>query len=260
MGHILTAGACEPLRIQHAGVVRRSYRHHRGTNAVRCRSRGQLVASSPCCSLNSARSLAHSISRHEYLHALGSRGFASLHDHCLAQKGQPDTYQIRRARCVLHKISATCDEDSQASHPSCTSSTRLALLQRSLQVCVLLYPLWIVLGVGTAIAVPATFDFFAQGQRLQYMLGFILLCMGVTLSPRDFEQVVQRPQRVAYGAQRMIHKHREEAWVSILMQLAPHRCSLAVQHHAATGSSGRQVPWLISCMAGVKSRCVELRR
>lgn len=61
-----------------------------------------------------------------------------------------------------------------------------------------LFPVWVLVGASLALARPELFTWFS-GPLIPWGLGMIMLGMGLTLSPKDFEGVVKDPQRVALG-------------------------------------------------------------
>jgi BASS family bile acid:Na+ symporter len=61
-----------------------------------------------------------------------------------------------------------------------------------------LFPVWVLLGAVTALVRPELFTWFS-GPLIPWGLAVIMLGMGLTLSPKDFEGVVKDPKRVALG-------------------------------------------------------------
>jgi BASS family bile acid:Na+ symporter len=61
-----------------------------------------------------------------------------------------------------------------------------------------LFPVWVLAGALLALARPEVFTWFS-GPLIPWGLAVIMLGMGLTLSPKDFEGVVKDPKRVALG-------------------------------------------------------------
>ncbi|WP_307932246.1 bile acid:sodium symporter family protein [Nitrosomonas sp. sh817] len=68
-----------------------------------------------------------------------------------------------------------------------------------LQKLTLLFPLWMILICATALIWPAWWTFTNQGVIVVLILGFVMLCMGLTLTINDFRGVVRMPRAVAIG-------------------------------------------------------------
>ncbi|MBP9733380.1 MAG: bile acid:sodium symporter family protein [Candidatus Omnitrophica bacterium] len=61
-----------------------------------------------------------------------------------------------------------------------------------------LFPVWVLAGAVLALAKPELFTWFS-GPMIPWGLAVIMLGMGLTLSPKDFEGVIRDPKRVALG-------------------------------------------------------------
>lgn len=60
-----------------------------------------------------------------------------------------------------------------------------------------LFPLWAIIGSVVAAIVPEPFA--ASGEAIPLLLGFVMLGMGLALTPADFKSVVRQPALVALG-------------------------------------------------------------
>ncbi|WP_332445147.1 bile acid:sodium symporter family protein [Wolinella succinogenes] len=60
-----------------------------------------------------------------------------------------------------------------------------------------LFPLWAILFSALAYAMPSLF--VPLKEMIVPLLGFIMFCMGMTLLPKDFKEVVRRPKVIALG-------------------------------------------------------------
>eukprot|EP00638_Chattonella_subsalsa_P008098 CAMPEP_0117762862 /NCGR_PEP_ID=MMETSP0947-20121206/18243_1 /TAXON_ID=44440 /ORGANISM="Chattonella subsalsa, Strain CCMP2191" /LENGTH=347 /DNA_ID=CAMNT_0005584355 /DNA_START=173 /DNA_END=1216 /DNA_ORIENTATION=- len=61
-----------------------------------------------------------------------------------------------------------------------------------------LFPLWTTLSAILALVKPSLFTWFTTGY-FTAALGLLMLCMGITLSPKDFQDVLANPVSVALG-------------------------------------------------------------
>lgn len=68
-----------------------------------------------------------------------------------------------------------------------------------LQKLTLLFPLWMVLLGATALIWPEWWVFLNQGPIVVLILGFVMLCMGLTLTFDDFRRIAGMPKAVAIG-------------------------------------------------------------
>ena len=59
-----------------------------------------------------------------------------------------------------------------------------------------LFPVWTLLTAGSALYRPAIFESI-DPKSFTGLIGALMLCMGITLKPSDFQRVVQRPMAVA---------------------------------------------------------------
>ena len=68
-----------------------------------------------------------------------------------------------------------------------------------LQKLTLLFPLWMILLCATALIWPEGWMFLNQGPVVVLILGFVMLCMGLTLTVDDFRRITRIPKAVAVG-------------------------------------------------------------
>jgi BASS family bile acid:Na+ symporter len=59
-----------------------------------------------------------------------------------------------------------------------------------------LFPVWTCLTAGAALANPSLFT-SVDTKHFTGLIGMLMLCMGISLKPSDFERVAQRPGAVA---------------------------------------------------------------
>lgn len=70
-------------------------------------------------------------------------------------------------------------------------------IEKTAQFITKLFPLWVVLFAAVALFNPTPFK--PIGQYIIYLLGLIMLGMGLTMSLQDFKLVLTRPKDVCYG-------------------------------------------------------------
>lgn len=75
---------------------------------------------------------------------------------------------------------------------------RLALLERIGQFASKYFVVWVLLFSAAALAQPRTFTWIEP--YITPLLGLIMLGMGLTLLPEDFQRIIERPRDVAIGA------------------------------------------------------------
>lgn len=68
---------------------------------------------------------------------------------------------------------------------------------RSARVAVTIFPVLVLLAGAAGLLSPGTFA--AGADAVPYLLGVVMFCMGVTMTPDDFRGVVRRPWAVALG-------------------------------------------------------------
>lgn len=73
----------------------------------------------------------------------------------------------------------------------------MALLEKIAKLITKLFPVWVILFALWAFFVPDTFK--SYGKMIPYLLGVIMLGMGLTMSLDDFKLVFSRPKDVLYG-------------------------------------------------------------
>ncbi len=69
--------------------------------------------------------------------------------------------------------------------------------QRGARRAVTLFPVLVLLAGAVGLLSPGTFS--GGGDAVPYLLGVVMFCMGVTMTPQDFKGVAQRPWAVALG-------------------------------------------------------------
>lgn len=73
----------------------------------------------------------------------------------------------------------------------------MKLLEKLAHYLTQLFPVWIVLFAVIAFLSPGTFN--SYGSAIPWLLGVIMLGMGLTMTPNDFKLVFTRPKDVFYG-------------------------------------------------------------
>lgn len=68
-----------------------------------------------------------------------------------------------------------------------------------LQKLTLLFPLWMLISAAFALFNPAWFISLNQGSTVVFILAFVMLCMGLTLTVDDFRRIARMPKAVATG-------------------------------------------------------------
>lgn len=68
-----------------------------------------------------------------------------------------------------------------------------------LQKLTLLFPLWMLISAALALFSPAWFAPLNQGSTVVFILAFVMLCMGLTLTIDDFRRISRMPKAVATG-------------------------------------------------------------
>src|SRR5690349_16176597 len=86
---------------------------------------------------------------------------------------------------------------SQKSPEGAPLNPALAAESRIARVAVTVFPLLVVAAGIAGYLLPGTFK--PMGPAVPYLLGIIMFCMGLTLTPPDFAAVAKRPWAVALG-------------------------------------------------------------
>jgi len=68
-----------------------------------------------------------------------------------------------------------------------------------LQKLTLLFPLWMLISAAFALFNPAWFISLNQGSTVVFILAFVMLCMGLTLTVDDFRRIARMPKAVVTG-------------------------------------------------------------
>lgn len=92
-----------------------------------------------------------------------------------------------------------------------------------LQKLTLLFPLWMILICTTALIWPEGWIFLNQGSVVVLILGFVMLCMGLTLTFDDFRRITQMPRAVVIGFAAQFSIMPLLAWgIAQLLELPDH--------------------------------------
>ncbi|MGP3974689.1 bile acid:sodium symporter family protein [Streptomyces sp. 8N114] len=81
--------------------------------------------------------------------------------------------------------------------PDSAESPGATAEQRGARRAVTLFPVLVLLAGVIGLLTPGTFE--GGGEAVPYLLGVVMFCMGVTMTPEDFKGVAKRPWAVALG-------------------------------------------------------------
>ncbi|MBT2414305.1 bile acid:sodium symporter family protein [Streptomyces sp. ISL-12] len=82
-------------------------------------------------------------------------------------------------------------------HDTAASATTAATGDRSARRAVTVFPVLVLLAGALGLLLPGSFAGWSEG--VPYLLGVVMFCMGVTMTPEDFRGVAKRPWAVALG-------------------------------------------------------------
>lgn len=101
-------------------------------------------------------------------------------------------------RTVKSRMSTQVKSTSSALEPSGKKMTAFEIYEKASEYIVNLFPVWTILCSAIALKRP---DFFAWFNTSYFTggLGLLMLSMGITLSPKDFSDVLKRPNAVVVG-------------------------------------------------------------
>ena len=106
------------------------------------------------------------------------------------------------------------DESAAPVNPALAAEARIA------RVAVTVFPLLVVLAGVVGFLIPDVFK--PMGVAVPYLLGVIMFCMGLTLTPPDFASVARRPWAVALGIVAHYVIMPGAGWlIAVLLQLPP---------------------------------------
>lgn len=89
---------------------------------------------------------------------------------------------------------SAADPSARAAQPPSPESTST---DRAARRAVTVFPVLVLAAGAAGLATPGTFSGWAP--NVPYLLGVIMFCMGLTMTPQDFSGVVKRPWAVALG-------------------------------------------------------------
>lgn len=95
------------------------------------------------------------------------------------------------------KSSAANSSTTAGQAPSPSPSPEPAAADRAARRAVTVFPLLVLAAGAAGLTTPGTFSGWAP--NVPYLLGVVMFCMGLTMTPRDFSGVVKRPWAVALG-------------------------------------------------------------
>jgi BASS family bile acid:Na+ symporter len=98
---------------------------------------------------------------------------------------------------TLQMASTAADIPSDIPSDSNTGpTTRMEQFRKGAAIFCNLFPLWTCLTAGSALLDPSLFT-GVDTKHFTALIGMLMLCMGISLKPSDFERVAQRPGAVA---------------------------------------------------------------
>ncbi|MFE1936693.1 bile acid:sodium symporter family protein [Streptomyces sp. NPDC059474] len=95
------------------------------------------------------------------------------------------------------KSSAADPSTTAAQAPSPSPSPESTSADRAARRAVTVFPILVLAAGAAGLTTPGTFSGWAP--NVPYLLGVIMFCMGLTMTPQDFSGVVKRPWAVALG-------------------------------------------------------------
>lgn len=109
---------------------------------------------------------------------------------------------------------------SKTEEPAAPVNAALAAEARIARIAVTVFPLLVVVAGVLGFLIPDLFK--PMGVAVPYLLGIIMFCMGLTLTPPDFASVARRPWAVALGIVAHYVIMPGAGWlIAVLLQLPP---------------------------------------
>lgn len=93
--------------------------------------------------------------------------------------------------------SSAANSSTTAAGQAPSPSPEPAAADRAARRAVTVFPLLVLAAGAAGLATPGTFSGWAP--NVPYLLGVVMFCMGLTMTPRDFSGVAKRPWAVALG-------------------------------------------------------------
>ncbi|GAA2325626.1 bile acid:sodium symporter family protein [Streptomyces violaceusniger] len=93
--------------------------------------------------------------------------------------------------------SSAANSSTTAAGQAPSPSPEPAATDRAARRAVTVFPLLVLAAGAAGLATPGTFSGWAP--NVPYLLGVVMFCMGLTMTPRDFSGVAKRPWAVALG-------------------------------------------------------------
>ncbi|MFE2675208.1 bile acid:sodium symporter family protein, partial [Streptomyces hygroscopicus] len=93
--------------------------------------------------------------------------------------------------------SSSADSPTAAAAQASAASSESAPADRTARRAVTVFPILVLAAGAAGLSTPSTFNGWAPD--VPYLLGVIMFCMGLTMTPQDFSGVVKRPWAVALG-------------------------------------------------------------
>ncbi len=98
---------------------------------------------------------------------------------------------------MLEATKSPKSTESGTDHAPVPSNPALAAEAKIARLAVTIFPVLVIMAGVAGFLAPATFQ--PLGPSVPYLLGIIMFCMGLTLTPPDFASVVKRPWAVVLG-------------------------------------------------------------
>lgn len=89
------------------------------------------------------------------------------------------------------------EQQNAPDSPDAPDPSGTAAEQRGARRAVTVFPVLVLLAGAVGLLAPGTFK--GGGEAVPYLLGIVMFCMGVTMTPQDFKGVAKRPWAVGLG-------------------------------------------------------------
>ncbi|GDY46845.1 hypothetical protein SANT12839_077270 [Streptomyces antimycoticus] len=111
----------------------------------------------------------------------------------MLRKAPPEAFH----HAVRSESKSSADNSPTTARQAPSSSPEPAAADRAARRAVTVFPVLVLAAGAAGLATPGTFSGWAP--NVPYLLGVIMFCMGLTMTPQDFSGVVKRPWAVALG-------------------------------------------------------------
>ncbi|GAA0987899.1 bile acid:sodium symporter family protein [Streptomyces rhizosphaericus] len=111
----------------------------------------------------------------------------------MLRKAPPEAFH----HAVRSESKSSADNSPTTAGQAPSSSPEPAAADRAARRAVTVFPLLVLAAGAAGLVTPGTFSGWAP--NVPYLLGVVMFCMGLTMTPRDFSGVAKRPWAVALG-------------------------------------------------------------